>query len=64
MHTVLTTSQVARARRARTTALDEMVRVSEEAGLYDLPDDIPFERLPVEDSRTAEQFPAFFDTVY
>jgi excisionase family DNA binding protein len=44
-----------RARRARATALDEMVRISEEAGLYDLPDDMPFERLPVEDSRTAEK---------
>jgi excisionase family DNA binding protein len=38
-----------RARRARAAGLDEMVRASEEAGLYDLPADVPFERLPVED---------------
>jgi len=40
----------ARARRARAASLDEMVRSSEEAGLYDLPDDVPFERLPVTDN--------------
>ena len=27
-----------------------MVRSSEEAGLYDLPEDVPFERLPTEDT--------------
>lgn len=37
-----------RARRARAAGLDEMVRVSEEDGFYDLPDDVPFERLPVD----------------
>jgi excisionase family DNA binding protein len=37
-----------RARRARASALDEMVRASEEAGLYDLAD-AELERLPVED---------------
>ena len=36
-----------RARRARAAGLDEMVRVSEENGLYDLPDDVPFERLSI-----------------
>ncbi|RZS32198.1 excisionase family DNA binding protein [Herbihabitans rhizosphaerae] len=35
-----------RARRARAAALDDMVRVSEEAGLYDLPEDATPERLP------------------
>lgn len=35
-----------RSRRARAAALDEMVRSAEESGLYDLPDDVPFERLP------------------
>jgi hypothetical protein len=39
-----------RARRARAAGLDEMVRSSEEAGLYDLPEDVPFERLPTEDT--------------
>jgi excisionase family DNA binding protein len=39
----------ARARRARAAGLDEMVRSSEEAGVYDLPEDVPFERLPAED---------------
>ncbi|MGH3549318.1 MAG: helix-turn-helix domain-containing protein [Pseudonocardiaceae bacterium] len=33
-----------RARRARAAGLDEMVRVSEEAGIYDLPADASFER--------------------
>lgn len=37
-----------RARRARGAGLDEMVRVAEEDGLYELPD-APFERLPTED---------------
>lgn len=36
-----------RARRARAAGLDEMVRAGEEDGLYDLPLDPPFERLPV-----------------
>ena len=39
-----------RARRARAAGLDEMVRTSEEAGLYDSTDDVPFERLPAKDS--------------
>ncbi len=34
-----------RARRARAAGLDEMVRVSEDAGIYDLPDDVGFQRL-------------------
>jgi excisionase family DNA binding protein len=38
-----------RARRARAAGLDEMVRQSEEAGLYDLPEDATIERLPVEE---------------
>jgi excisionase family DNA binding protein len=37
-----------RARRARAAGLDEMVRVSEDDGFYDLPTDVPFERLPVD----------------
>jgi excisionase family DNA binding protein len=41
----------ARARRARAASLDEMVRSSEDAGLYDLPDDPPFERLPTADDK-------------
>jgi hypothetical protein len=28
-----------------------MVRSSEDAGLYDLPDDLPFERLPAADDK-------------
>jgi excisionase family DNA binding protein len=36
----------ARSRRARAAALDEMVRAGEDSGLYDLPTDVPFERLP------------------
>jgi hypothetical protein len=32
------------------SGLDQMVRHAEEAGLYALPDDPPFERLPVEGS--------------
>lgn len=36
----------ARAHRARAAGLDEMVRVSEEAGLYDLPEDAVAKRLP------------------
>jgi excisionase family DNA binding protein len=38
-----------RARRARAAGLDEMVRASEDDGLYDLPLDVPLERLPAED---------------
>ena len=34
-----------RARRGRAAGLDEMVRVSEDAGIYDLPDDVTAERL-------------------
>ena len=34
-----------RARRDRAAGLDEMVRVSEDAGIYDLPDDVMAERL-------------------
>jgi excisionase family DNA binding protein len=45
----------ARSRRARAASLDEMVRSSEAAGLYDLPDDLPddlpFERLPTADDK-------------
>jgi len=41
----------ARSRRARAASLDEMVRSSEDAGLYDLPDDLPFERLPTADDK-------------
>lgn len=36
-----------RARRARAAGLDEMVRVSEDAGVYDLPDRAEFQRLDV-----------------
>ena len=35
---------------ARAAGLDEKVRRSEEAGLYDLPNDPPFERLPMDDT--------------
>ena len=38
-----------RARRSRAAGLDQMVADAEEAGLYGLPPDVPFERLPVED---------------
>ncbi|HJP78745.1 MAG TPA: helix-turn-helix domain-containing protein [Pseudonocardiaceae bacterium] len=38
----------ARARRARAAHLDEMVRVSEEDGFYELPTGGPIERLPVD----------------
>ncbi|MFD1046517.1 helix-turn-helix domain-containing protein [Kibdelosporangium lantanae] len=38
-----------RAQRARGAGLDEMVRAGEEDGLYDLPLDVPFERLPADD---------------
>ncbi len=41
-----------RSRRARAAGLDEMVRASEDAGLYDLSDDVPFERLPPRDSQS------------
>ena len=41
----------ARSRRALAASLDEMVRSSEDAGLYDLPDDLPFERLPTTDDK-------------
>ncbi|MGH3272889.1 MAG: helix-turn-helix domain-containing protein [Streptosporangiaceae bacterium] len=35
-----------RASRGRAVVLDQMVADSEDAGLYGLPDDVPFERLP------------------
>ncbi|HVK20422.1 MAG TPA: helix-turn-helix domain-containing protein [Actinokineospora sp.] len=41
-----------RARRARAAGLDEMVRAAEDHGIYDLPEDVPFERLPGEESKT------------
>ena len=34
--------------RRRAAGLDQMVADAEDAGLYDLPSDVPFERLPVE----------------
>jgi excisionase family DNA binding protein len=34
--------------RQRAAGLDQMVADAEDAGLYDLPDDVPFERLPAE----------------
>ena len=37
-----------RSRRRRAAVLDQMVADSETAGLYDLPDDTPFERLPAD----------------
>jgi|HubBroStandDraft_3_1064219.scaffolds.fasta_scaffold09103_5 excisionase family DNA binding protein len=37
-----------RAGRHRAAGLDQMVADAEDAGLYDLPSDVPFERLPVE----------------
>ena len=37
-----------RARRQRGAGLDQMVADAEDAGLYDLPSDVPFERLPPE----------------
>jgi len=38
-----------RAARHRAAGLDRMVADAEDAGLYDLPSDVPFERLPAED---------------
>ncbi|GLY48401.1 helix-turn-helix domain-containing protein [Lentzea sp. NBRC 102530] len=38
-----------RSRRARAAGLDEMVRDGEDSGLYDLPFETPFERLPTND---------------
>lgn len=38
-----------RTQRARAAGLDEMVRSGEDDGLYDLPLDVPFERLPSDD---------------
>lgn len=38
-----------RTRRARAAGMDEMVRDAEDAGLYDLPEDAIFERLPATD---------------
>ena len=40
-----------RARRARAAGLDEMVHEAEDDGLYDLPLDVPLERLPVAETR-------------
>jgi hypothetical protein len=37
-----------RSGRHRAAGLDQMVADAEDAGLYDLPSDAPFERLPVE----------------
>jgi excisionase family DNA binding protein len=38
-----------RAARHRAAGLDQMVADAEDDGLYDLPPDVPFERLPTED---------------
>jgi len=43
-----------RARRGGAVLLDQMVADSEDAGLYDLPDDVPFERLPAADDQRPE----------
>lgn len=43
-----------RASRGRAVLLDQMVADSEEAGLYDLPGEEPFERLPVSDDQRPE----------
>jgi excisionase family DNA binding protein len=43
-----------RASRGRATVLDRMVADSEDAGLYDLPAQAPFERLPVSDDQQPE----------
>src|SRR5450755_2657822 len=43
-----------RSRRGRAALLDQMVADSEEAGLYDLPGDAPFERLPASDDQRPE----------
>ena len=40
-----------RSRRGRAALLDQMVADSEDAGLYDLPGDAPFERLPPGDDQ-------------
>jgi excisionase family DNA binding protein len=40
-----------RSRRARAAGLDEMVRTGEDDGLYDLPLDTPFERMPTDEHR-------------
>ena len=40
-----------RSRRGRAALLDQMVADSEDAGLYDLPDKVPFERLPPGDDQ-------------
>jgi excisionase family DNA binding protein len=40
-----------RASRGRAVLLDQMVADSEDAGLYDLPGEAPFERLPVSDDQ-------------
>jgi hypothetical protein len=38
-----------RSRRHRPAGLDQMVADAEDAGLYELPSDVPYERLPIED---------------
>jgi excisionase family DNA binding protein len=43
-----------RASRGRAVLLDQMVADSEDAGLYDLPGEAPFERLPVSDDQRPE----------
>ena len=43
-----------RASRGRAVLLDQMVADSEEAGLYALPGDAPFERLPASDDQRPE----------
>ena len=45
-----------RSRRGRAAMLDQMVPDSGDAGLYDLPGDAPFERLPLSDVRS---FPTY-----
>jgi excisionase family DNA binding protein len=40
-----------RASRGRAVLLDQMVADSEDAGLYDMPDEAPFERLPASDDQ-------------
>ena len=37
-----------RSRRYRAAGLDQMVADAEDAGLYELPTEVPFERLPIE----------------
>lgn len=39
-----------RMRRSRAAGMDEFVRTSEDDGLYDLPEDVAFERLPTDEA--------------